>query len=99
MKKRRRIYLIAILISLLIALGILITTLFSLLRVNDVKETKWVLHSYGNNIALYNNEEIVEVYGTVSLDTLPQKDIKRLNEGIVFNTREEALSAIEDYDG
>ena len=99
MKKRTRIYLIAILISLFIALGLLIATLVSLLRSNDVKQTRWVLHSYGNNIALYNNEQIVEVYGSVSLDTLPQRDVNKLNEGIFFNTREEALSAVEDYDG
>lgn len=97
--KKTKIYLIAILISLLIALGLLIATLVSLLKATETKETKWVLHSYGNNIALYNNEQIVEVYGSVSLDTLPQRDVNKLNEGIFFNTREEALSAIEDYDG
>ncbi len=99
MNKRTRISLIAILISLLIALSILIATLVSLLKQNITQETKWVLHSYGNNIALYNNDEIVEVYGSVALDTLPLEDRNRLDNGIVFNTREEALTAIEDYDG
>ena len=99
MKKRTRIYLIAILISLLIALGVLIWALFSVLKNNEVNKTKWVLHSYGNNIALYNNEEIVEVYGSVSLDSLPKEDIKRLDEGVYFESREDALLALEDYDG
>lgn len=59
----------------------------------------WVLHSYGNNVALYNGEEIVEVYGGISLDTLPEADKRLLDNGIIFQTREEAQSAIEDYDG
>lgn len=99
MNKRTRISLIAILISLLIALSILIATLISLLKQNVEENTKWVLHSYGNNIALYNNDEIVEVYGSVALDTLPIEDKNRLDRGIVFKTREDALTAIEDYDG
>ena len=84
---------------MLIALGILIATLVLMLKQNTTKSTRWVLHSYGNNIALYNDDEIVEVYGSVALDTLPVSDRKRLDSGIIFNTREEALTAIEDYDG
>ena len=99
MKNSTRISLIAVLISLLIARSILIATLVSLLRINTEQNAKWVLHSYGNNIALYNNDEIVEVYGSVAIDTLPIEDRNRLNNGIVFRTREEALTAIEDYDG
>ncbi len=99
MNKKTRIALIAILVSLFIALGIMITTLVSLFKRDEQPQTRWVLHSYGNNIALYNNDEIIEVYGSVTLDTLPLKDRERLQNGIIFKTREEALSAIEDYDG
>ena len=99
MKNETKKSLVAILIALLIALCILIATLFLILKQNTVKNTKWVLHSYGNNIALYSDNEIVEVYGSVAIDTLPLKDRERLNSGIVFNTREEALIAVEDYDG
>ncbi len=59
----------------------------------------WVLHSYGNNVALYKDEEIIEVYGGIMLDTLPDEDKKLLDNGIVFSSREEAVNAIEDYDG
>jgi hypothetical protein len=58
-----------------------------------------VLHSYGNNVALYNGEKIVEVYGSIMLDTLPEEDRRLLDNGIVFTTKKEALSAIEDFDG
>ena len=60
---------------------------------------KWILHSYGNNVALYNGDRIVEVYGSIVLNTLPSDDKKQLDNGIAFSTREEAVSAIEDYDG
>ncbi|MGI6280047.1 MAG: hypothetical protein ACOYJS_05755, partial [Acutalibacteraceae bacterium] len=64
------------------------------------KESKpWVLHSYGNNIALFNGDEIVEVYGSITVDMLPAEDKRLLDNGIAFITKEEALRALEDYDG
>ena len=67
---------------------------------NSAKEPEtWVLHSYGNNVALYNGDKIVEVYGSIVLNTLPLDDKRQLDNGIAFPTREEAVSAIEDYDG
>ncbi len=59
----------------------------------------WVLHSYGNNVALFNGENIVEVYSNIVLDTLPQEDRRLLDSGISFLTSDEARIAIEDYDG
>ncbi len=59
----------------------------------------WVLHSYGNNVALYKGDDIVEVYGEIVLDTLPEDDRRLLDNGISFSTKEEAVNAIEDYDG
>ncbi len=63
------------------------------------KPKAFILKSYGNNVALYSGDEIVEVYGSVLLDTLPESDKKMLDTGISFPTKEEAVSAIEDYDG
>ena len=59
----------------------------------------WVLHSYGNSVALYNGDDIVEVFSGITLDTLPESDRRQLDYGLSFLTREEALNAIEDYDG
>lgn len=95
-----KIGLIIIIFVLIIAIISLICALFSILNKPEPREvTRWVLHSYGNNIALYKGDDIIEVFGAVALDTLPREDRQRLDNGIVFNTREEALSAIEDYDG
>jgi hypothetical protein len=46
-----------------------------------------------------NNGEVVEVFGNIVLDTLPNEDQKHLERGITFLTKDEALTAIEDYDG
>ena len=45
------------------------------------------MHSYGNNVALYNGEEIIEVYGSIMLDTLPDRehDLIRMLYGIGMN--------------
>lgn len=59
----------------------------------------WILQSYENTVVLLNNGEVVEVFGNISLDTLPQEDLKHLESGIAFLTKEEAMLAIEDYDG
>lgn len=59
----------------------------------------WILQSYENTVVLLNNGEVVEVFGNISLDTLPQEDLKHLENGIAFLTKEEAMIAIEDYDG
>ena len=59
----------------------------------------WVLQSYENTVVLLNNGEVVEVFGNISLDTLPKEDLKHLENGIAFLTKEEAMLAVEDYDG
>lgn len=86
-------------ISLSISVAVLIISLSFAVKAKKSEPTKWVLHSYGNNVALYNGEKIIEVYGTIMLDTLPEADRNQLNNGIAFLTREEAMSAIEDFDG
>ena len=59
----------------------------------------WILQSYENTVVLLNNGEVVEVFGNISLDTLPKEDLKHLQNGIAFLTKEEAMLAVEDYDG
>ena len=88
---------IAIVLSLFIAVLIITTGFVAKTHKDD--PTAWVLHSYGNNVALYNGDQIVEVYGSITLDTLPEEDRRQLDNGLFFLTKAEALSAIEDYDG
>jgi hypothetical protein len=90
-----------LIILLIVALSIsaILIALGFVLKNKQENPDLWVLHSYGNNVALYNGDNIIEVYGSISLDTLPESDKKLLDNGIFFLTREKAQSAIEDYDG
>lgn len=78
--------------------AIIIATAFSV-KCKQENPSSWVLQSYDNTVVLLNNGEVVEVFGNISLDTLPQEDLKHLENGIAFLTKEEALIAVEDYDG
>ena len=95
--KNTKYYVAAIIISVLSAA--IIITLGLVVSHKKQNPVPWVLQSYGNNVALYNGKEIVEVFGSIMLDTLPTEDKKQLDNGIFFSTREEAVNAIEDYDG
>ena len=88
----------AIVISVSIAI-VIITGGIAVRSTQTNDDGQWIIRSYGNNVALYNGEQVIEVYGAISLDTLPDSDKKLLDNGIVFPTREEAVSALEDYDG
>lgn len=86
-------------IVIAVAISFVIITLGFAVTDHNPKEESWVLQSYGNNVALFNGEEVVEVYGAIVLDTLPEEDKRLLDNGIAFLTKEEAVMAIEDYDG
>ena len=95
---KKKIYAICA-ISISISIAVIIIALSYAAKTKKQEPTQWVLHAYGNNVALYNGENIIEVYGSIMLDTLPEEDRRQLDNGIAFLTREEAVSAIEDYDG
>ena len=59
----------------------------------------YTLKSYKNTVALYKNEELITVYSSVVLNTLPEKDIQTFNSGISVATPTEAEILLEDYDG
>lgn len=82
-----------------VAISFILITLGFAVSEHNPKEESWVLQSYGNNVALFNGEEVIEVYGAIILDTLPEEDKRLLDNGISFLTKEEAVMAIEDYDG
>lgn len=58
----------------------------------------YVLKSYKNTVALYQNDKLVEVYENIVLNTLPQKDIQSFNNGITFKTEEQAEIYLEDFE-
>ena len=78
--------------------AIIIASLFSI-KCKQENPNSWILQSYENTVVLLNNGEVVEVFSNISLDTLPKEDLKHLESGIAFLTKEEALLAVEDYDG
>lgn len=88
-----------IIFSFTISLAILIITLSFVAKTKKDEPEEWVLHSYGNTVALYNGKQMVEVFSGIMLDTLPADDRRQLDNGLAFTTREEAVNAIEDYDG
>lgn len=77
-------------VAIIVALGIV---------AQSQNNNDWVLKSYNNTVALYNNDKITEIFEEIVLDTLPDADIRQLENGIVFTTRDEAIRAIEDFDG
>ena len=95
--KQRNIIITAIVLTAA-AVIILLTAGFAA-RDRDYEPSSWVLKAYGNSVALYNGDEVAAVYGDNVLDNLPPEDIKILENGIAFPTREEAEQAVEDYDG
>ena len=96
-KRQHNLGIIALFLT--ISLAVIIIAIGLVIRTKKENPETWVLHSYGNNVALYNGNEVVEVYGSIVLDTLPDEDRRLLDNGIHFTTKEEAVSAIEDYDG
>ena len=95
--KQRNIIITALVLTAA-AVIILITAGFAA-KNRDYEPSSWVLKAYGNSVALYNGKEISAFYGDIVLDNLPPEDVKILENGIAFPTREEAEKAIEDYDG
>ncbi len=86
-------------LSFAVSIALVLVTLGLTLSYKKENKEPWILQSYGNSVALYNGDEIVEVYGAIVLDTLPEEDKRMLQNGLSFLTKEEAVSAIEDYDG
>ena len=97
-KIKQRNIIITVIVLTAAAVIILITAGFAA-KNQDYEPSSWVLKAYGNSVALYNGYKIATVYGDIVLDNLPPDDIKILESGIAFPTREEAEQAIEDYDG
>ena len=50
-------------------------------------------------VALYRGSEYIASYDGVSPENLPSDDRTALENGILFETREQAERAVEDYDG
>lgn len=90
-----------LIMGILLALFLLIIVSACSLAVKEQKKsnTDWVIRSYEDTVVLMKDGEVVEIFGDISLESLPNEDKKHLEKGINFLTKDEALLAIEDYDG
>ena len=82
---------------------LILTIVAIIYNTHDVKKTtnlqeQYMLKSYKNTVALYNGEEIIDVYTNIVLNTLPEKDVQSFNRGISFDTRELAEAYLQDFD-
>ena len=90
---------IIILVFLAFALLTLFVTGSYAIAVNEEIKDDWVIQSFDNTVVLLNNGEIIQVFGDIMVENLPNEDKKHLETGISFLTKDEALLALEDYDG
>lgn len=77
---------------------IVLTSSFAI-KTQTENTDNWVIRSHKNTVVLLNNGEVVEVFGDITIDNLPKEDKAHLEKGIYFLTKDEALTALEDYDG
>ena len=68
-------------------------------RSYNTKTDMYYLREYNGTVALFKNDDIMEVYNGVIVNNLPFSDQSRLKEGIKVAGAEEAQVIIEDYDG
>lgn len=90
-------------LALGILLGIFLLLMLSAcglaVKTQTENSDNWVIRSYEDTVVLLNNGEVVEVFGDITIENLPNEDKAHLEKGISFLTKDEAMLAIEDYDG
>lgn len=88
---------IIIFLSCFIVLSLIIVGLYC--KSKNI-ENQYLIKSYKNTVALYKNGEIIETYdGSIVLNSLPESDIKKFNNGIEIENYEDVYKMLEDYDG
>lgn len=63
---------------------------------NDAAD--YTLKSYKNTVALYDGQEIIEIYSEIVLNTLPEKDIQIFEKGISFSSPSQAENYLLDFE-
>ncbi len=59
----------------------------------------FVLKVHNENIAVFQGDEVIEVFYDVIYDSLPEYDRNALKRGLRFDSMSEVYSAVEDFDG
>lgn len=63
------------------------------------EELNFTLLAYGGAVALFDDEELLEVYDDIVLNALPPADRTALEEGIAIKSFEQLSALLEDFDG
>ncbi len=68
--------------------------------VSDSKTTinNYTLKAYKNTVALYNGEEIIDVYDNIVLNTLPNNDVSKFKSGISVASPSQAEIYLQDFE-
>ena len=66
---------------------------------SETVEIKYILGEFNGKLAIFqtNNSTPIEVLD-VQINSLPQRDIERINNGITANTLSEIIALAEDYE-
>lgn len=86
---------------LFIPLFTIITVLAVFFKINYnqiQKDNSYTLKAYRNTVALYNGDNVIEIYDGVVLNSLPAADIYNFSNGIEFESRDKAEKYLEDFD-
>ncbi len=88
-------------IGILLGVFLLVIVSACSLAVNEQNNpnNNWTVRSCEDKVVLMKDGKVVEVFGNIVLDSLPNEDREHLKIGLKFLTKDEALMAIEDYDG
>lgn len=86
-------------ILIFLLLTLFVTGSYAIEMEEKSSNNNWVIQSFNNTVVLLNNGEIIQVFGDIAIENLPNEDKNHLKKGISFLTKDEALLALEDYDG
>ena len=88
-----------VLFPTLIFISVFILILFFISDYQNTEDsTTYMLKSYRNTVALYKNDQLIQTYDHIVLNTLPEKDIQNFNSGISVTTQTAAEAYLEDFD-
>ncbi len=94
----KKIIIISVILAFLL-LTLFVTCSYAIETEDENSNNNWVIKSFDNTVVLLNDGEIIEVFGDIAVENLPNEDKNHLKNGISFLTKDEALLALEDYDG
>lgn len=89
---------LSLFLSLAVIMILIITVNFFKSQNKKSDGSNYSLKAYKNTVALYNGDEIIEIYNNIVLNTLPEKDIIAFKNGIDVSTPSQAETLLEDYE-